>query len=123
MNNVNLLGRLTKDPEVRWGNNGAVATFNLAIDRPPQPDGTKQADFPRITCYGKTAEFVEEWLKKGARCAIVGRIKTGSYEKNGQKVYTTDIIASRVEVIDWPDKGQQEYQPARNDNFEDSIPF
>lgn len=106
MNSVTLLGRLTRDAEIRYNGDFPTATFSIAIDRPAKPDGTKETDFPRITAYGKTADFCEKYLKKGNRVAIVGRIKTGSYEKDGRTVYTTDIIASRVEVIDWPAKDE-----------------
>ena len=104
MNNVNLIGRLTADPVVRYSGDHPIATFTLAIDRPPKPDGTKDTDFPRITAYGKQAEFCRKYLQKGNRAAVVGRIKTGSYNKDGQTIYTTDVIANRVEVIDWPEK-------------------
>lgn len=108
MNTVSLIGRMTSDAVVRYRGDLAVASFNLAIDRPPRPDGTKETDFPRITAYGKTAEFCEKYLKKGNRAAILGRIKTDSYEKDGQTHHVTDIIASRVEIIDWPAKKDEE---------------
>ena len=101
MNSVELIGRLTRDPEVRYtsGSQMAVATFTLAVDRPPK-DGQKQADFPRITVFGKQAETCEKYLKQGKPVAIQGRIQTGSYtNKNGETVYTTDVVANRVEFL------------------------
>lgn len=105
MNSVELIGRLTRDPEVRYtsGSQMAVATFTIAIDRPQRQDGgEKQTDFPRITVFGRQAETCEKYLKKGRMVAIQGRIQTGSYtNKNGDTVYTTDVVANRVEFIDW----------------------
>ena len=105
MNCVELIGRLTRDPDVRYtsGSQMAVATFTIAIDRPQRQDGgEKQTDFPRITVFGRQAETCEKYLKKGRMVAIQGRIQTGSYtNKNGDTVYTTDVVANRVEFIDW----------------------
>lgn len=101
MNVVNLIGRLTKDPEVRYTsgqNQMAVATFTLAIDRMGKE---KQTDYPRITVFGRQAENCEKYLRKGNRVAIEGRIQTGSYtNKDGNKVFTTDVVANRVEFIE-----------------------
>ncbi|MDY6283079.1 MAG: single-stranded DNA-binding protein, partial [Erysipelotrichaceae bacterium] len=97
MNQVALIGRLTRDPEVRWTQDQmAIASFSIAIDRPPRKDGTKDTDFPRITVFGRQAENCEKYLKKGRLVGITGRIQTGSYEKDGVKVYTTDVVADRV---------------------------
>lgn len=107
MNNVVLIGRLTRDPELRYVPNSelAVATFSLAIDRPTREGKEKQTDFPRITVFGRQAENCEKFLEKGRLVAIQGRIQTGSYEnKEGVKVYTTDVIANNVEFLDWGDK-------------------
>ena len=95
MNNVSLIGRLTKDPEVRYANEKAVAKFSIAVDR--IGEGT---DFINIVTFGKTAEFIEKYFFKGMRIALTGRIQTGSYEKDGHKVYTTDVIADRVEFCE-----------------------
>ena len=115
MNNVELIGRLTRDPDVRYtsGNNQqAVATFSLAIDRPPDRNGNKQTDFPRVTVFGRQAENCEKYLKQGRLVAIQGRIQTGSYKnKNGDTVYTTDVVANRVEFIDWGNGQVQQNQP------------
>lgn len=106
MNSVVLIGRLTRDPEVRYtGEQMAIASFSVAIDRPPRRDGTKETDFPRITVFGKQAENCEKFLAKGRLVAIQGRIQTGSYtNKNGDKVYTTDVVADRVEFLEWGDR-------------------
>jgi single-strand DNA-binding protein len=106
MNSVALIGRLTRDPEIRYtGDQMAIATFSIAIDRPPRRDGTRETDFPRITVFGRQAENCEKYLKKGRMVGVTGRIQTGSYtNKNGDKVYTTDIVADRVEFLEWGDR-------------------
>jgi single-strand DNA-binding protein len=123
MNSVVLIGRLTKDPEVRYtGDQMAVASFTVAIDRPQRADKEKQTDFPRITVFGKQAENCERFLKKGRLVGIEGRIQTGSYtNKDGQKVYTTDVVANRVEFLEWGDKSESKSGsgPAR---VEEGIP-
>jgi single-strand DNA-binding protein len=105
LNNVVLIGRLTKDPELRYipESQNAVATFTLAVDRPFAKD--KQADFIRITVFGKQAENCERFLTKGRMAGIQGRLQTGSYKnKEGATVYTTDVVADRVEFLEWGDK-------------------
>lgn len=104
MNKVLLIGRLTSDPVVRYSGELAIASFTLAIDRMKRRDGTKETDFPMVKAFGKTAEFCGSYMKKGNRAAIEGRIETGSYiGESGDKVYTTEVRAERVEVIDWPE--------------------
>ncbi len=104
MNNVSLIGRLTKDPELRYTaqTQMAVATFNIAIDRGKDKNGDdKGADFPRIMVFGKQAENCEKYLSKGSLVGIQGRIQTGSYKnKNGDTVYTTDVVANFVKFLD-----------------------
>ena len=96
MNQVSLIGRLTKDPEVRYSQDDKVfARFTVAVDR--DKDHT---DYPTIVCAGKTAQLVDSYLGKGRLVGISGRIQTGSYEKDGRKVYTTDVFADRVEFLD-----------------------
>ena len=105
MNNVVLIGRLTKDPEIRYipESQNAVASFTLAVDRPFAKD--KQADFIRITVFGKQAENCERFLTKGRLAGVQGRLQTGSYKnKEGATVYTTDVVADRVEFLEWGDK-------------------
>ncbi len=112
MNNVSLMGRLTRDPELRYLPDGgrAVVRFNLAVDRKysrerrqeAESKGQPTADFINITAWGKTAEFVANYLEKGNRAMVQGSIQTGSYvDKDGKRVYTTDIQASSVDPIDW----------------------
>ena len=135
MNSVELIGRLTRDPEVRYtsGSQMAVCTFNIAIDRPTKQGEEKQTDFPRITTFGRQAETCEKNLKKGRMVAVQGRIQTGSYQnKHGETVYTTDVIANRVEFLDYGNQqSQQNTKPAQKepeqiDGFEaidEEVPF
>lgn len=104
MNQVVLIGRLTRDPELSYTANSqtAVSHFTLAVDRPTarRNDGEQTADFIRITVFGKQAETSERYLSKGRQVAIHGRIQTGSYtNRDGARVYTTDVIADRVEFL------------------------
>lgn len=100
MNSVTLIGRLTKDPDEREAGNTTVAKFSLAIDRGKKADGSDAGtDFPSITCFGKTAELVGKYLSKGRQVGIQGRIQTGSYEKDGHRVYTTEVVADRIEFL------------------------
>ena len=101
MNNVVLIGRLTRDPEVRYAASTqmAVARFSLAVDRGGRDKG---ADFINCVAFGKTAELMEKYTAKGLRLAVQGHIQTGSYDKqDGTKVYTTEVVADRVEFIEW----------------------
>lgn len=109
MNRVELIGRTTADPEVRYtsATNTAIATFTVAIDRPTKD---KQTDFPRVKVIGKPAENCEKYLKKGRMVGIEGSIETGDYESNGKKVYFTNVLASRVEFIDWGEKTAERAQ-------------
>ena len=103
MNSVVLIGRLNRDPEVRYtaGTQMAVCTFTVAIDRPVRAGGEKQTDFPRVTVFGKQAENCERFLAKGRLVGVQGRIQTGSYtNKDGQRVYTTDIVAEDQEFAE-----------------------
>lgn len=129
MNSVELIGRLTKDPEVRYtsGSQMAVATLTVAIDRPSDKNGQKQTDFPRVIVFGKQAENCEKYLKKGRMIAVQGRIQTGSYKnKDGDTVYTTDVAANRIEFIDWgdskSDKDKQEQNKSENNEPENNEP-
>lgn len=107
MNNVVIIGRLTKNPEVRYisQNQMAVCKFTVAVDRRVKAGEEKKADFLPVTCFGRTAENCERFLSKGRKVAVQGRLQTGNYEdKNGVKHYTTDIIADMVEFIDFAEK-------------------
>ena len=152
MNSVVLIGRLTRDPETRYtsGSQMAVCSFTIAIDRVTRQGEEKKTDFPRITVFGKQAENCERFLKKGRLVGVQGRLQTGSYtNKDGATVYTTDVVADRVEFLEWGDRqtssdgfGQQSYsapqaapevqaQPAAQEDFtpdgftaiEEDIPF
>lgn len=128
MNTVSLIGRLTRDPEVRYTSTQmAVARFSIAIDRPVKEGGEKQTDFPNIVVFGKQAENCERFLAKGRKVAINGRIQTGSYtDKEGRKVYTTDVVANYVEFLD---SAPQQAKPEQGEQVEgfkqadDDIPF
>ena len=102
MNKVTLIGRLTKDPELRYtSSNIAVASFTLAVDRGyTSPNGERQADFLNIVVWRKPAENVKEFLTKGSQVAVDGSIQTRSYDdQNGQKRYITEILANSVEFL------------------------
>ena len=102
MNNVTLIGRLTKDPEIRYTtDNLAICNFTLAVDRFKKGE-EKEADFIPVVVFGRQAENCEKYLRKGLKTAIEGHIQTGSYTNDeGRKVYTTKVVANRVEFIDW----------------------
>ncbi|MGN1154998.1 MAG: single-stranded DNA-binding protein [Agathobacter sp.] len=105
MNKVILMGRLTRDPEVRYSQGDAstaIARFSLAVDRRFKRDGDDQtADFINCVAFGKTAEFMERYARKGTKFVVEGRIQTGSYtNKDGQKVYTTDVVVENVEFAE-----------------------
>lgn len=104
MNKVILMGRLTRDPEVRYtqgDNASAVARFSLAVDRRFKKDGEQTADFINCVAFGKTGEFIEKYGRKGTKFVVEGRIQTGSYtNKDGQKVYTTDVVVEQVEFAE-----------------------
>lgn len=103
MNNVVLIGRLTKDPQMRSSANGqmAIAGFTLAVDRPVRSGEKKQADFIRITVFGKQAETCGKYLTKGRLVAVSGSIRTGSYQdQSGNTVFTTEVAASWVEFLE-----------------------
>ena len=105
MNKAILMGRLTRDPEVRYSqgeNSTAVARFTLAVDRRfKRPGENSEADFIGCVAFGKQAEFVEKYFKQGMKMVLAGRIQTGSYtNKDGQKVYTTDVVAEDIEFAE-----------------------
>lgn len=100
MNKVVLIGRLTKDPDMRFaaGSGLAVVRFNLAVNRQKQKDKEQEADFISCIAFGKTGETIAQYITKGGQIAIEGHIQTGSYDaKNGTKKYTTDVIIDRFE--------------------------
>ena len=124
MNKVILMGRLTRDPEVRYsaGENAlAIARYTLAVDRRFRRDGEANADFINCVSFGRTAEFAEKYFRQGLKIAVTGRIQTGSYtNREGQKVYTTDVVVEDQEfaeskassMANGSNGGYSDYQPA-----------
>ena len=104
MNKVILMGRLTRDPEVRYGageNSTAVARYTIAVDRRFKRDGEQNTDFIGCVAFGCNAEFAEKYLRQGTKIVLTGRIQTGSYtNRDGQKVYTTDIVVEEQEFAE-----------------------
>lgn len=104
MNKVILMGRLTRDPEVRYSQGDssmAIARYTLAVDRRFKRDGDQQtADFINCVAFGKAGEFAEKYFRKGTKIAVTGRIQTGSYERDGQKVYTTEVVVEEQEFAE-----------------------
>ena len=104
MNKVILMGRLTRDPEVRYsaGENAlAIARYTLAVDRRFRRDGEASADFINCVCFGRSAEFAEKYFRQGLKIAVTGRIQTGSYtNRDGQKVYTTEVVVEDQEFAE-----------------------
>ena len=105
MNKVILMGRLTRDPEVRYSTSGdnqlAIARYTLAVDRRFKRDGEQTADFISCVAFGRNGEFAEKYLKQGTKIAITGRIQTGSYtNKDGNKVYTTEVVVEEQEFAE-----------------------
>jgi len=135
MNSVTLIGRLTRDPEVKYtASQLAVATFSIAIDRPVKKGDDKKTDYPRINVFGKQAENCEKYLAKGRLVGVQGRIQTGSYtDRSGNTIYTTDVAAERVEFLEWGDHKQgpaaagpddiQEEMPAAFQDTDLDTPF
>ena len=123
MNHVVLIGRTTKDIELRYSQNGnmAIARFSLAVDRASKEKGT---DFISCIAFGKTAELLEKYVPKGRKIAVQGHIQTGSYEKDGHKVYTTDVIVDRMEFCE--SKQGNESKPDTDDfvpTADENLPF
>ena len=104
MNCSNLIGRLTRDPEVRYTstNNTMVVQFSIAVNRPyAKPEDEQQADFINIVAWSKTAEFCSKYFKKGMQIGVTGRIQTRNYDdKDGKKVYVTEVVAEHVYFAD-----------------------
>lgn len=144
MNVAVLTGRLTRDPAVRYSTGAeqkAVARFTLAVDRRFRSDDGPTADFVSCVAFGKTAEFIEKYFRKGSKMSVVGRIQTGSYtNKEGQKVFTTDVVCNDVEFVEKKAAGDgagnqaagagQDYGAPDDDGFmnipdalDDNLPF
>lgn len=117
MNIAILIGRLTRDVEMRQSQNGlAIATFTIAVDRQVSAGQEKQADFIPVVVFGKQAENCGKYIGKGRLVAVTGRIQTRSYEKDGQKRYVTEIVANSVQFLD---KGKQDAPTSDIDGFTD----
>lgn len=134
MNNVVLIGRLVRDPELKFipSSGRAVANFTLAVDKELSKEmkadfeskGKPTADFIRITVFGKQAEACANYLQKGLMTSVIGRISTGSYTtKSGEKRYTTEVVANRVEFIEWGGgtSATQSNSTTNNSNSEDDF--
>lgn len=133
MNNVSLIGRLTRDPEVRYTNDKAVGRYTLAVDRRYHREGDATADFINCVVFGKAAEWAEKYLHKGMKLAAVGRIQTGSYtNKDGERVFTTDVIVESQEFVEKKSDSETKSQPAAvdesgfmhiPDGIDEDLPF
>lgn len=135
MNKVIEIGRLTKDPDIRYSqgaNATCVARYTLAVDRKFKQEGQQTADFINCIAFGKLGEFAEKYLHKGVKIAVTGRIQTGSYKnKDGNTVYTTDVVVEEQEFCE--SKSQSNSQPQTTQNVDmgfmnidtdmDSLPF
>lgn len=126
MNNVVIMGRLTKDPDLRYvqvNGNTAVVRFNVAVDknlsREKRQDMESRnqptADFINCVAWGKLGENITKYTGKGLRVLVTGRIQTGSYERDGQRVYTTEVLANNIEFIDWKEGNNSSY--SNNSNY------
>ena len=137
MKKVIIIGRFTRDPEIKYStgeNATATARFSLAVNRRfKNKEGNYDADFINCVAFGKTAEFIEKYFTKGMAIGITGRIQTGSYtNKEGQKVYTTDVVVEETEFVESKNKGTSDNVPNNNANSnsdfeevisEDEMPF
>lgn len=124
LNNVILIGRLTKDPELRYTSAGvAVATFTLAVDRPKSKDKEQETDFIPIVVWRQLAETCANYLKKGRLAAIQGRMQVRNYENNeGRRVYVTEVVAENVRFLEAPKQGES--QPSQPVDISDAdLPF
>lgn len=128
MNKALIIGRLTKTPTTSQSGELTIARFTLAVDRPTKKD---EADFISCVSFGKTAEAIEKYLVKGSKIAVEGRIQTGSYtNKDGQKIYTTDVIVERFDFCESKGKSEAQTAPEVADSFmniaegiDDEMPF
>ena len=131
MNKVILMGRLTRDPDIRSSqgdNSTTVARFTIAVDRRFKRDGDQSADFISCVAWRKTAEFISKYFQKGSRIALAGRITTGSYEKDGKKIYTTEVTVDEAEFCESKREIQTEPQKAPEfmdvpEGIESDLPF
>lgn len=123
MNKAELMGRLTRDPEIKYSQGDQpveIARFTLAVDRKRKnADGEREADFIGCKAFGKLAEFCEKYLQKGTKVALSGRIETGSYtNKDGQKIYTTTVVADEIEFAESKKSNAPDRDPAEDAYFD-----
>lgn len=133
MNKVILMGRLCADPDVRYTQDDepmAIARYRLAVNRRFKRNGEQEADFISCVAFGKQGEFAEKYLHQGTKIAITGRIQTGSYtNREGQKVYTTDVVVEEQEFAESKGAGNNEPKPDADgfmnipDGIDDELPF
>lgn len=130
INTVTLVGRLTKDPELRYTQTGkGVATFTLAVTRPfKNQNGDYEADFINCQTWGKAAENLANYMRKGNKVGVVGRIQTRNYENNqGQKVYVTEVVAEQVTFLESKNEQPKQQQPQEPIgelvDIQDELPF
>ena len=128
INRTVLVGRLTKDPELKYSNSGtAICRFVLAVNRAFKSQDGQEADFIIVVCFKKQAENVANFLKKGSLAGVDGRIQTGSYEgQDGKRVYTTEVVADSVQFLEPRQQGGQQGQgqaPQQNYTRQDDDPF
>lgn len=118
MNKVLMCGRLTRDPDVRYGDNQkAVARFSLAVDRKYTREGDPTADFFNCTAFGKQAEFIEKYLKKGVKMIVVGHVQNDNYtNKDGQAVYSVQILVDELEFAESKNRQGNASQPEETSN-------
>lgn len=125
MNRVILCGRMTRDAEIRYSQGEkltAIARGSLAVDRKYKKDQEQSADFINIIAFGKTAEFFEKFGRKGTKFLIEGRIQTGSYtNKDGQRVYTTDVVVESVEFAESKSSNQSSSSPQNKPAVDDGF--
>lgn len=125
MNSVILCGRLTRDPEIRETTQTKIASYTLAVDRVKRAqDGTKEADFISIKAFSKSAEFAQNYLHQGTKLIVRGRIQTGKYtNKEGQTVYTTEVIADEQEFAESKAAAEQRAVESGNKPSTDFVPM
>lgn len=124
MNIVIMMGRLTKDAEVRYGgaNNTAVARFSIAVDRRYKKEGQPDADFFNCTAFGKTAEFIEKYLHKGSKVVIQGELQNDHYkEKDGHQQYAEKVIVNSVEFAESKKAALENQQAAQKESSQDDF--
>lgn len=119
MNKVILIGRLTKDPEIRTSGNYTIASFSIAVDRKFKREGEAEADFFNCTAFNKTAEFVEKYCKKGTKMVVEGRIQNDNYEKDGVKHYGVKIMVDSLEFAE--SKGASSTPSAKTETTGDEF--